>query len=191
MVSSFPLVSSGWLAISVIVVVEIGVTASILCFGNNFVDFFTTDEPVKKLAKESLTFLSMFCFFDAVQGVIGGILRGTGKQMIGAVANIIAFYVIGLPLAYYFCFKTSYGINGLMLGLAGGVIFQDIVSLFLITCCESFVFPLDDSLAIIKSSSINASQHGLISDEDDSVENILTESKLQPSVFEMKRLPEV
>lgn len=161
-----------------IVTLEIGVTASILCFGTYFVDFFTTDEPVRKLAKESLTFLSVFCFFDAVQGVIGGILRGSGKQMIGAVANIIAFYAIGLPLAYYFCFKTSFGINGLMLGLSGGVIFQDVVSLFLITCCESFVFPLNNTLAVTNSFSINASQHGLIADEDDFADDIEPEDHL-------------
>jgi hypothetical protein len=84
--------------------------------------------------------------------------------MIGAAANIIAFYVIGLPLAYYFCFKTSFGINGLMLGLSGGVIFQDIVSLVLITCYESFVFPADSSLV---NPALSQSQHGLVSDTDD------------------------
>ena len=170
-------------------------TASILCFGTHFVDFFTTDEPVRKLAKESLTFLSVFCFFDAVQGVISGILRGSGKQMIGAVANIIAFYVIGLPLAYYFCFKTSLGITGLMLGLSGGVFFQDIVSLFLITCCESLVFPLNSGDKIITSAnSIGSSQHGLIYDienddeNDDVVDNINDNSEIQKKIIAIKNL---
>ena len=187
--------SVGWLAIYLIVFLEIGVTASILCFGTHFVDFFTTDEPVRKLAKESLTFLSVFCFFDAVQGVISGILRGSGKQMIGAVANIIAFYVIGLPLAYYFCFKTSLGITGLMLGLSGGVFFQDIVSLFLITCCESLVFPLNSGDKIITSAnSIGSSQHGLIYDienddeNDDVVDNINDNSEIQKKIIAIKNL---
>jgi MatE len=165
----------GWLAIFVIVVLEIGVAASIYFFGIHFIEFFTTDEAVRGLAEESLTFLSVFCFFDAIQGVISGILRGAGKQMIGAAANIIAFYVIGLPLAYYFCFKTSFGINGLMLGLSGGVIFQDIVSLVLITCCESFVFPADSSLV---NPALSQSQHGLVSDTDD-LEDMDTKSGSQ------------
>ena len=127
-------------------------------------DFFTADPGVRKLAEGSLTFLSIFCFFDAVQGVLGGILRGSGKQMVGAAANIIAFYVIGLPLAYHFCFHTSMGIPGLMLGLSGGVIFQDIVLLFLIICCESFIFPIDSTITAYTMSS---SQHGLVSDYDE------------------------
>lgn len=155
---------AGWLAISVIVVLEVFVAASIYFFGIHFVDFFTADKGVRKLAEGSLTFLSVFCFFDAVQGVLGGILRGSGKQLVGAAANIIAFYVIGLPLAYHFCFHTSWGIPGLMLGLSGGVIFQDVVLLFLITCCESFVFPLDSTIA---SYSMSSSQHGLVSDTDE------------------------
>lgn len=141
-------------------VLEVGVAASIFFFGTYFVKIFTTDEAVRKLAEDSLTFLSVFCFFDAIQGVISGILRGSGKQLIGAVANIIAFYVIGLPLAYYFCFKTSYGINGLMLGLSGGVIFQDIVCLFLITCCESFIFPID-AVSFV-ACAVSSPQHGYL-----------------------------
>ena len=134
--------------------VEIGVAAGIYFFGIYFVKFFTTDEAVRHLAEGSLTFLSVFCFFDAIQGVISGILRGTGKQLTGAAANIIAFYIIGLPLAYYLCFKTSFGINGLMLGLSGGVIFQDIVSLFLMICCESFIFPIDAGFTACPSTAV-------------------------------------
>jgi hypothetical protein len=167
----------GWLAIVLIVVVEVGVGTVILCFGTYFVDFFTTDQSVRKLAKGSLTFLSAFCFVDAIQGVISGILRGAGKQAVGAIFNIIAFYVIGLPLAYFFCFKTSFGINGLMLGLAFGVIFQDIVCLYLITCCETFIFPKDaDSF---KSSNISVSQHGLISNDQNNSETVTVELGLE------------
>lgn len=84
----------------------------------------TNDGNVRKLAKGSITFLSVFCFFDAIQGVISGVLRGAGKQLIGAISNVIAFYVIGLPMSYYLCFHTSFGVNGLLAGLAFGVIFQ-------------------------------------------------------------------
>jgi hypothetical protein len=111
-----------------------------------------------------LPFLSVFCFFDAVQGVLGGILRGSGKQMVGAAVNFIAFYVVGLPLAYHFCFHTSWGIPGLMLGLSGGVIFQVIVLFSLITCCESSIFPVDST---IDSCSMSNSKHSLVSDADE------------------------
>jgi multidrug resistance protein, MATE family len=160
---SITLFLAGWLAVSVIAVLEVFVAASIFFFGIYFIDFFNADYEVRKLAKGSLPFLSVFCFFDAVQGVLGGILRGSGKQMVGAAVNFIAFYVVGLPLAYHFCFYTSWGIPGLMLGLSGGVIFQVIVLLSLITCCESSIFPVDST---IDSCSMSNSQHSLVSDAD-------------------------
>lgn len=137
---------------------------AILFGGSYFIDFFTEDVDVRNLAKKSLLFLSIFCFFDAIQGVISGILRGAGKQIIGAVFNICAFYVIGLPLAYYFCFHTLFGVNGLMLGISGGVIFQDIVCLYLIGYCENLVFPM----VINNPSEIQSkSAFTILSDEDD------------------------
>ena len=39
-----------------------------------------------------------------------------GKQYLGAVTNVIAFYCIGLPLAWLFCFHYNYGVGGLILG---------------------------------------------------------------------------
>ena len=32
---------------------------------------------------------------------------GAGKQMLGAAANLVAFYVIGLPMAAAFCFSLG------------------------------------------------------------------------------------
>lgn len=152
------------MAVGVISFVELFVGAAILFLGSFFINFFTTDQDVRGLAKESLVFLSIFCFFDAIQGVISGILRGAGKQVIGAISNICAFYIIGLPLAYYFCFHTPFGVNGLMLGISGGVIFQDIACFYLIYYCEKFVFPLDiDNNIEIKSHSAFT----ILNDDDD------------------------
>jgi hypothetical protein len=149
------------------------VGAAILFGGSYFIDFFTEDVDVRNLAKKSLLFLSIFCFFDAIQGVISGILRGAGKQIIGAIFNICAFYVIGLPLAYYFCFHTPFGVNGLMLGISGGVIFQDIVCFYLIGYCENFVFPMDiDSPSEIQSKSAFTILNDEDDDDDDDESNI-------------------
>lgn len=67
-------------------------------------------------------------------------LRGAGKQFIGAVANVIAFYVIGLPMAWFLCFNCGFRVKGLMMGIAFGTFFQVVVLLVLILGFEEYVY---------------------------------------------------
>lgn len=133
----------GKLSVKSIFVVEILVgTIMILC-GRFFVDLFTQDPKVIKCANRAIPFLSVFTLVDGLQGVSSGVLRGAGKQFIGAVANIIAFYGIGLPMAWFMCFTLQLGVNGLMLGISCGTVFQVIVLLFLIFIKEDYIYSAD------------------------------------------------
>jgi hypothetical protein len=100
----------------------------------------TTDEDVRKVAKKSIFFLSMFVFIDGIQAISSGILRGVGRQELGAVTNVIAFYAIGLPLANVFSFKLKFGVPGLMFGMAFGTMTQAAVLLGLIWLREKQLF---------------------------------------------------
>ena len=46
------------------------------------------------------------------QGVAAAVLRGAGKQLFGAVGNLVAFYVIGFPIGVSLMFATNMGIVG-------------------------------------------------------------------------------
>lgn len=41
-----------------------------------------------------------------------GIVRGAGKQMIGAVCNLVGFYFIGFPIGLSLMFPVKMGIFG-------------------------------------------------------------------------------
>lgn len=133
-------VSLGKMSLVVILVMEIGVSIVMFCAGSYFVDAFTNDESVKKVANRAIPFLCLFTFIDGLQGVASGVLRGAGKQFIGAVANLIAFYIIGLPMAWLVCFKMGYGVNGLMLGMAFGTSFQVTVLVVMILFFEPYIY---------------------------------------------------
>lgn len=47
-----------------------------------------------------------------VQGVTGGVLRGAGKQMVGALINLVGHYFIGLPIGVSLMFAAKMGIIG-------------------------------------------------------------------------------
>lgn len=133
-------ISLGKRAILGIFVVEIAVSLILFFGGSFFVVCFSNDGDVKSAANHIIPFLSIFVIFDGLQGVCSGVLRGTGKQFIGAVTNVIAFYGLGLPLAWLFCFTLKIGVRGLFLGISCGTLFQVVVLGVLITCYERYIF---------------------------------------------------
>lgn len=133
-------INIGDLSIATIIIVQIFIGFAIHYAGKYFVYSFTKDEAVAMVAIKALPFLAVFTWFDALQGVSSGILRGTGKQNIGAVANVIAFYAIGLPMAWVMSFRAGFDVNGLMMGISFGSGFQVIVLIYLIKCNSNYIF---------------------------------------------------
>lgn len=133
----------GKLCIYTISVAEIVISITLFFLGSYFVDLFSNDNEVKHIGNHALPFLSIFTMVDGLQGVASGVLRGAGKQFIGAVANVVAFYAIGLPMAWVFCFSLGYGVNGLLTGLAFGTVFQVVVLVSMIFGFESYVYSTD------------------------------------------------
>lgn len=50
--------------------------------------------------------------FSCSQGVAGGVLRGAGKQKIGALCNLVGYYFIGFPIGVSLMFAAKMGIVG-------------------------------------------------------------------------------
>lgn len=42
----------------------------------------------------------------------GGVVRGAGRQLIGALCNLVGFYIIGLPIGASLMFAANMGIVG-------------------------------------------------------------------------------
>lgn len=63
---------------------------------------------------------NLFLSFPQSSG--SGILRGTGKQKLGAIFNAIGYYVVGLPIVVVLLFVARIGLIGT--GNAGGVFTQ-------------------------------------------------------------------
>uniref|UniRef100_A0A8C9R5K6 Multidrug and toxin extrusion protein n=1 Tax=Scleropages formosus TaxID=113540 RepID=A0A8C9R5K6_SCLFO len=67
---------------------------------------------------------SVFHIFDATAGVTGGIVRGAGKQMIGALCSLVGYYFVGFPIGVSLMFATNMGLMGLWTGFCICVFFQ-------------------------------------------------------------------
>ncbi|KAL9649361.1 hypothetical protein ABK040_016188 [Willaertia magna] len=84
---------------------------------------FTNDPEVIELASQVLPLCSVFQLFDGVQTVSSGVLKGIGSQKIAAVANIVSYYVIGLPVGVLLAFVFGWNLMGLWVGLAVSLFF--------------------------------------------------------------------
>jgi len=79
---------------------------------------FTNDEEVVSLVARTIPILASFMVFDGLQGVASGVLRGCGRQKLGAYTNIIGYWLLALPLSFPLAFNAGLGIRGQYLALS-------------------------------------------------------------------------
>src|SRR5918992_2736211 len=82
---------------------------------------YTTDAAVTAVALVLIPLAGFFQVFDGMQVVCGGILRGLGDTHSPLIANILGFWVIGLPLGLWLGMRSGYGPAGLWWGLVAGL----------------------------------------------------------------------
>uniref|UniRef100_A0A8C5LVC4 Uncharacterized protein n=1 Tax=Leptobrachium leishanense TaxID=445787 RepID=A0A8C5LVC4_9ANUR len=67
---------------------------------------------------------SFFCGLRTTEGTCGGVLRGTGRQKIGAIMNAVGYYLVGLPIGISLMFAAKLGVVGLWIGMITCVFLQ-------------------------------------------------------------------
>ncbi|PYX67182.1 MAG: MATE family efflux transporter [Acidobacteria bacterium] len=83
---------------------------------------FTPDPAVIRVGATLLLVAAAFQLFDGLQTVATGALRGSGDTRTPMLANLIAYWLIGLPLGYVLCFRFGLGALGIWIGLCIGLI---------------------------------------------------------------------
>ena len=82
---------------------------------------FSDDLAVVGVVTLLLPIAGVFQIFDGLQAVAVGVLRGVGDTRAPMWANILGFWVLGLPLSLLLCFHFGLGPRGLWWGLAAGL----------------------------------------------------------------------
>lgn len=57
---------------------------------------------------------------DGLNCTMNGVLRGSGRQALGATMNITYFWTLALPFGNYLAFRRGLGVDGLWWGLVTG-----------------------------------------------------------------------
>ncbi len=91
---------------------------------------YTPDETVIRSTVLLLAAGAAFQLFDGIQTVATGALRGAGDTRTPMLCSFTAYWLIGLPLGAYLCFRLRWGAIGLWIGLSLALILIGCVLLY-------------------------------------------------------------
>ncbi|WP_242691447.1 MATE family efflux transporter [Desertivirga arenae] len=83
---------------------------------------YTSDTNVISVAAQLLLLAAFFQIFDGAQVVGLGILRGLGDVNIPTLITFLAYWIVGLPVAFFLGLHTKFGANGIWFGLTLGLL---------------------------------------------------------------------
>jgi len=105
-------------------------SAALLIFPRWIALMYTPDETVIHSTILLLAAGAAFQLFDGIQTVATGALRGAGDTRTPMFCHFTAYWIIGLPLGAWLCFRRGWGAFGLWSGLSLALILIGIVLLF-------------------------------------------------------------
>jgi len=86
------------------------------------VRIYTPDPVVIDGAKALLFVAAFFQLFDGLQAVATGALRGAGDTRTPMICSVLIYWMIGLPLGYFLCFRIGWGATGFWVGFCVALI---------------------------------------------------------------------
>ena len=115
-------VHAGWASFATVTGIMLAVALVFVTAAEPLQRLFTRDAAVVAMGVPLLWLVAPSQVFDGVQAVATGVLRGLGDTRTPVVANVVAHWVLGLPLGYALCFWWGWGLMGLWLGLYIGLL---------------------------------------------------------------------
>ncbi|WP_257669307.1 MATE family efflux transporter [Parapedobacter tibetensis] len=111
-----------------IVLVFMGICALLFALLNQYLPWiFTKDTIVIGIAAQLLIIAGLFQLFDGTQVVGLGILRGMGDVNTPTLITFVAYWVVGLPIAYLLGIVLHFGVEGIWYGLTLGLLTSSVL----------------------------------------------------------------
>jgi MATE family multidrug resistance protein len=114
--------TAGWTALVVGVSFMAMMGVAMLVFPEQLLRVYTPDPAVIAFGIPLLFWAAAFQLFDGTQVVSTGALRGLGDTRTPFWANVVGYWILGLPFGALLCFRWNMGIVGLWIGLTIGLI---------------------------------------------------------------------
>jgi MATE family multidrug resistance protein len=108
---------AGWLALALGTGFMLLAAVVFLLAPRPLIELYTHNAQVLAVGTGLLGLVAAFQIFDGIQTVSTGALRGLGETRIPMLANLVGYWVLGLPLGFILCFVFHWGIFGMWIGL--------------------------------------------------------------------------
>jgi MATE family multidrug resistance protein len=125
--------AAGWTAIMLGTGFMLIAALTFVALPRQLIGLFSKDVAVLSVGGSLLVLAAVFQLFDGLQGVITGTLRGLGNTQIAMKVNLVAHWLIGLPVGWLLCFVVGWGVYGLWVGLSLGLIVTGVTLLWVWT----------------------------------------------------------
>jgi MATE family multidrug resistance protein len=102
----------------------------LVVFPRAIAHFYTNDEVVIHSAVALLAAGAAFQLFDGLQTVATGAMRGLGDTRTPMLCHFSGYWLLGVPLGAYLCFRRHWGALGLWIGLSFSLIIIGSLLLF-------------------------------------------------------------
>jgi len=112
---------AAWTSIGLGAAVMAVPTASFVLAARPFASFYSSDAAVIAAAVSILPLAGAFQLFDGVQAVAFGVLRGAGDTRLPVAANVVGYWLLGLPAGGVLAFSLGWGARGVWSGLVIGL----------------------------------------------------------------------
>ena len=116
-----PWARSGWTSVGLGACIMLMSALLFFLFPEPLAQLYTRDAAVLTAAVSLLPIAAAFQLFDGLQVVAQGVLRGGGDTRFPALANLLGFYGVGLPVGAMLAFRWGYGAQGVWWGLVVGL----------------------------------------------------------------------
>jgi MATE family multidrug resistance protein len=123
--------AAGWAAIALGACVMAIASAVLVTVPRIIAGTFTFDPAVIAAAVPLLLVGAIFQFCDGLQVTAIGALRGAGDTRSGLITHLCSYWLLGLPLGLFLCFRQKLGARGLWLGLCASLVVSGMTLLLL------------------------------------------------------------
>lgn len=97
--------------------------SSFITYNRRFLaNLFTNSEEVLNITDTTLKLSAFNQISDIMNVVAVGLLRGQGRQKLGSILTLMAYYLVSFPVGYYFGYVKSMGLFGYWYGYISGVV---------------------------------------------------------------------
>jgi multidrug resistance protein, MATE family len=108
---------AGWMAVGLGVGFMAAAAVAFIAVPQSIMKIYSHDRQILVLGVHILLIVAAFQIFDGAQTVATGALRGLGETRFPMLTNFAGYWLFGLPLGAWMCFRLRWGLSGLWIGL--------------------------------------------------------------------------